>query len=74
MIRNLGDDDAQAYFDFRRQALLEQPFAFESSPEDDRFNSPEAVRQQLRRSPEAIILGAFQEHTKGSPQTTTTWS
>jgi len=33
MIRNLGDDDAQAYFDFRRQALLEQPFAFQSSPE-----------------------------------------
>lgn len=33
MIRKVGDDDAQAYFDFRRQALLEQPFAFESSPE-----------------------------------------
>ncbi len=33
MIRNLRDDDAQAYFDFRRQALLEQPFAFQSSPE-----------------------------------------
>ena len=33
---------------------------------DDRFASPEAVRQELRRSPEAVIIGAFQEQILGT--------
>ena len=67
MIRILHHDDAPAFADLRRQALLEQPFAFEASPEDDLFASPETVRQQLRRSPEAVIIGAFQEQLVGKP-------
>jgi ribosomal protein S18 acetylase RimI-like enzyme len=60
MIRELRDDDVEAYVALRREALQESPLAFASSPRDDRFSSPEAVREQLGRAPEAVLLGAFQ--------------
>jgi hypothetical protein len=41
MIRQLRDDDAQSYADLWRQALLEAPLAFVSSPEDDCASSAE---------------------------------
>jgi len=59
MIRELRDVDAEAYVELRRQALLESPLAFASSPADDLVSSPEAVREQLRRTPESVIFGAF---------------
>jgi RimJ/RimL family protein N-acetyltransferase len=60
-IRLLGDGDAEAYVELRRRALLDAPLAFAASPADDFAASPEAVRAQLRRAPEAVILGAFRD-------------
>ena len=59
MIRELRDPDAEAYAELRREALLESPLSFASSPADDLVSSPEAVREQLGRTPESVILGAF---------------
>jgi len=66
MIRELRDDDAEAYIELRREALLEAPLAFASSPADDFASSVQAVRELLRRSPESVIIGAFQEHLVGA--------
>jgi RimJ/RimL family protein N-acetyltransferase len=66
MIRLLQDHDAVAYAALRREALLESPLAFTASPIDDLASSAEAVREQLRRAPEAVILGAFQPDLVGA--------
>ncbi|MDH3456902.1 MAG: GNAT family N-acetyltransferase [Gemmatimonadota bacterium] len=65
MIRLLQEADAQAYIDLRRQALLEAPLAFTASPEDDVAASVEAVREQLRQTPQSVIIGAFQDGLVG---------
>jgi ribosomal protein S18 acetylase RimI-like enzyme len=66
MIRGLGDDDAQAYIELRREALSESPLAFASSPADDLASSVEAVRELLRRTPESVIIGAFENNLIGA--------
>jgi RimJ/RimL family protein N-acetyltransferase len=66
MIRRLQHDDAQAYAALRREALLESPLVFASSPVDDLVSSPEAVREHLRRAPESAILGAFHQGLVGA--------
>lgn len=66
MIRQLKDDDAEAYIELRREALLDSPLAFASSPADDFASSPEAVRELLRRAPESVIIGAFRTHLVGA--------
>ena len=66
MIRALRDQDAEAYTELRRAALLEFPLSFASSPADDFASSPEAVREQLRRAPESIIVGAFRPELVGA--------
>jgi len=65
-IRELGGDDADAYVALRRAALMDSPLAFGASPYDDFVSAPEAVREQLRRSPEWVILGAFQDDLIGA--------
>ena len=60
MIRELRDGDAEAYVAFRRKALLDSPLAFAASPTDDFVSSPQEVRERLRRAPEWVLLGAFQ--------------
>jgi RimJ/RimL family protein N-acetyltransferase len=66
LIRELQDDDAYAYADLRREALLEAPLAFVSSPDDDLVSSAEAVREQLRRTPDSVIIGAFRQRLVGA--------
>jgi ribosomal protein S18 acetylase RimI-like enzyme len=66
MIRLLRDNDAQVYTKLRREALLDSPLAFASSPADDFFSDPEAVREQLRRDPEFVIIGAFENDLIGA--------
>jgi len=66
MIRHLGDADAEAYLELRRQALLEAPGAFTASAEDDLVATAEAVREQLRRAPGTVIIGAFRECLVGT--------
>lgn len=66
MIRELRDLDAGAYAELRREALLDSPLAFSASPADDFVSTPEAVREQLRRTPEWVILGAFRPELIGT--------
>ena len=66
MIRELRDGDVEAYVKLRREALLDSPLAFVSSPGDDLFSSAEAVREQLRRAPEFVIMGAFRPRLVGA--------
>lgn len=66
MIRELRDTDADAYAELRRAALREAPLAFTASPADDLASSPDAVREQLRRAPDSVILGAFAPHLVGA--------
>jgi ribosomal protein S18 acetylase RimI-like enzyme len=65
VIRHLQVDDAEAYLELRRQALLEAPGAFMASAEDDLVATAEAVREQLRRAPDTVIVGAFRERLVG---------
>lgn len=52
--------DAERLFELRRQALLEEPFAFLSSPEDDAASSPEAVQHKLTSETDSsVVIGAF---------------
>ena len=66
MIRELRDDDVRDYVNLRREALLDAALAVASSPADDLFSDPEAVREQLRRAPEFVIFGAFDNHLVGA--------
>ena len=66
MIRQLQVDDAAAYFELRREMLIDSPLAFASSPSDDLFASVEATREQLRRAPESVIFGAFEPDLVGT--------
>ena len=66
MVRELTIQDAKAYVMVRREALLESPFAFASSPDDDIVSSPEAVCEQLRRTPDSTIFGAFRPDLIGT--------
>jgi len=59
-IRRLLAEDAERLFAPRRESLVEEPFAFLSSPEDDAASSAKVVRQQLTQSNvRAPIFGAF---------------
>jgi ribosomal protein S18 acetylase RimI-like enzyme len=66
MIRPIGDEDADAYSALRRAALLDTPLAFGASPTDDFVSTSEAVREQLRRAPEWVLLGAFEPDLAGA--------
>lgn len=58
--RLLTPDDAEVYCAFRRQALIESPWAFMSSPDDDIAKSAAIVRERLLDK-ENVIVGAFGE-------------
>lgn len=66
LIRVLGEADANAYVVLRRQSLLDAPLAFAASPGDDVASSVEAVREQIRRAPDAVIVGAFAPELVGA--------
>ncbi|MGB7946441.1 MAG: N-acetyltransferase [Candidatus Binatia bacterium] len=65
-IRELRESDVEDYVKLRREALLDSPLAFAASPGDDRFSFSEAVLEQLRCAPEAVILGAFRSSLVGA--------
>ena len=65
-IRALKEGDLEAYVALRRQALLDSPLAFAASPADDFAGSIEALRPQLERAPDWIVIGAFHDVLVGS--------
>jgi ribosomal protein S18 acetylase RimI-like enzyme len=65
-IRALQDCDVEAYVKLRREALLDSPLAFVASPADDAFSGKERVRDEIRRAPESVIIGAFRPHLVGA--------
>lgn len=64
-IHVLNESAAGELWALRHKALLDSPFAFLASPEDDLASSEEAVRPMLQRAPESIVLGARAEHLIG---------
>jgi ribosomal protein S18 acetylase RimI-like enzyme len=64
LVRRLVPDDAVAFIELRRFALLEAPFAFASSPEDDVAGSREFVEKALAATDQATF-GAFAEGLVG---------
>ena len=60
MIRLLEERDAAHYLALRREALLDSPLAFASSPEDDVAANVEQTAAQLRAAPDSVILGAWE--------------
>ncbi|MBX3385169.1 MAG: GNAT family N-acetyltransferase [Phycisphaeraceae bacterium] len=51
----LGLKDADAFMDLRRSSLTESPWAFASSPEDDRMRDVENVRKSLSEREQATF-------------------
>lgn len=64
-IRQLTPADAEQLFALRREALLDAPFSFSASPQDDRASSVVAVREQLNRAPASVVFGAADEQLVG---------
>lgn len=64
-IRQLTPADAEQLFNLRRAALLDSPFSFSASPEDDRASSVAAVREQLSHAPGSVVFGADNERLVG---------
>jgi ribosomal protein S18 acetylase RimI-like enzyme len=65
VIRRLGLDDVEAYLELRRRALEDAPLAFSASPDDDLLADAAAVREQLRRAPDSVLVGAFEARLVG---------
>jgi ribosomal protein S18 acetylase RimI-like enzyme len=57
-IRTLSPGDAEDLFELRRQALVDSPLAFMSSPEDDFAASVASVRDFLGRGIDSPVFGA----------------
>lgn len=56
-VRFLTPGDAERYRALRREMLLDAPWAFGSSPEDDRVNDPDFVRRAFENQWFAIAGG-----------------
>jgi ribosomal protein S18 acetylase RimI-like enzyme len=61
LIRALCEPDIAAYLDLRAEALLDDPLAFTSSPEDDTSSTAPALRQQLARVPDWMLFIAHDD-------------
>ena len=66
MIRPLTEDDLPAYVALRRRSLLSEPLSFGASPENDFASSADALREQMRRGPDWMLCGAFDEVLVGA--------
>lgn len=66
MIRALTEDDLAEYVTLRREALLDTPLAFAASPEDDFASSESELAAQMKKAPDWVIFGAFEEGLMGT--------
>ena len=66
MIRALTPDDLEMYVALRRQALLDAPLAFAASPDDDFASSVTDLAAQMKKAPDWVIFGAFDENLAGT--------
>ena len=64
-IKILTASDAYAFFELRRQLLVETPLAFPSSPEDDIASTIADTHTLLARSSECVVIGAFDDDLAG---------
>ena len=60
VIRELAPADSAAYVELRREMLLDSPWAFSSSPEDDQGLKVEFIAERLAQPGQAIV-GAFDD-------------
>lgn len=60
-VRLLTVGDAAAWFDLRREMLVDTPHSFLASPSDDSTSSVEVVRERLSAGPDSVIVGAFSD-------------
>lgn len=65
MVRLLTPDDIPALVALRQQALLDAPWAFASSPGDDRGSDPAQVAQRMAK-PGAAYAGGFHDQRLAS--------
>jgi ribosomal protein S18 acetylase RimI-like enzyme len=66
MIRSLTESDLPEYVALRREALRDTPLAFAASPDDDFAADVDVLGEQLRKAPDWVIFGAFEERLAGS--------
>ena len=66
MIRSLTESDLAEYTALRREALVDTPLAFAASPDDDFAANVDALRESIRKAPDRVIFGAFEERLAGS--------
>lgn len=64
-VRPIGEADLPAYAALRREMLLDSPWAFASSPDDD---MPEAVLRERLAEPCHVIVGGFVRTGGGEPK------
>lgn len=65
-VRVLTPDDAAAYRELRAEMLEDSPWAFSSSPEDDRVRDPASAAAYLGAPDRAIVGGFKGERLVGS--------
>lgn len=58
LIRPLRESDLDAYLELRAEALLDDPLAFTSSPEDDTSSTRASLLQQMLLAPDWILFVA----------------
>jgi RimJ/RimL family protein N-acetyltransferase len=61
VIRELRESDLPAYLVLRAEALVAEPLAFTSSPEDDTASTLPSLRQQLLRIPDWMLFVAVED-------------
>lgn len=66
MIRALTEDDLETYIALRQEALRDTPLAFAASPDDDFASNADGLRESLRRGPDWMLFGAFEERLAGA--------
>ena len=64
-IRQLGPNDAAELVDLLREATIDEPLAFVTSPEDDFVSSNNTVREYLEQTPDKAVFGAFEPDLVG---------